>query len=53
MVCAGGAFGCTVYDALKDEHGDKKMQLVRANESAGDISQGDYIAVPTAWGWTP
>lgn len=53
IVCASGTVGCTVYNALKDEHGDKKMQLVRANESAGDISEDDYIAVPTSWGWTP
>lgn len=51
FTCASIELGCVLYNAFKDEHGDVKADVFRAQEDAGDIDEVDYIMVPSSWNW--
>lgn len=51
VACSTGGTGCVVYNAFKDEHGTQKADVFRIREDAGDMNSGQYVLVPSGWGW--
>lgn len=51
IACGVGGVGCAVYNAFKDEHGTQNADVFRIREDAGDMNSGEYVMVPSDWGW--
>lgn len=47
--CAAGGVGCIIYDEFKEIHGNQNADVMQAQESGGEIEEGDYIMVPSDW----
>jgi hypothetical protein len=47
--CAIGGGSCVIYDGFKEWHGNQNADLMQAQESGGEIEEGDYIIVPSDW----
>ncbi|WP_436929457.1 hypothetical protein [Halosimplex halobium] len=47
--CAIGGGSCLIYDEFKEIHGNQNADLMQAQESGGEIEEGDYIMIPSDW----